>query len=54
VRPTGSRFEGIKAAIPVPAEQALEVLPADPALGCGGDDGQLLGDDLELLRWRVN
>ena len=47
VRPARSRLEGVNAAIPVPAEQALEVLPADPVLGRRGGDGQLLGDDLE-------
>jgi len=47
VRPARSRLDGVKATISVPAEQALEVLPADPVLGRGGGDGQLFGDDLE-------
>ena len=47
VRPTGSRFEGLEAAFPISAEQALQVLSADPALGRGGRDGPLLGDDVQ-------
>ena len=45
--PARAWLEGLEAAVPVPAEQAVQVLPAHPVLGRGGGDGQLLGDDLE-------
>lgn len=38
---------GLEAAIPVSAEQALEVLPVDPVSSGRRGDGHLLGDHLE-------
>jgi hypothetical protein len=45
--PARARLQGLEAAVPVPAEQAVQVLPAHPVRGRGGGDGQLLRDDLE-------
>jgi len=42
-----ARLEGIETAVPIPAQEALQVLPAHPVLARRGGDGQLLGDDLE-------
>jgi hypothetical protein len=41
-RPARARFEGVQAAVPVARQQPVQVLPADPVLGRGGRDGQLL------------
>ena len=40
-RPARARLEGLEAAVPVPAQEAVQVLPADPVLGRRGGDGQL-------------
>ena len=46
-RPTRARLDGFQTAVPVPAQQAVQMLPADPVFDRGGGDGQLLGDDLQ-------
>ena len=46
-RPARARLEGVEPALTVAAEQALEMLTAEPVRGRGGGDGQLPGDDLE-------
>ena len=46
-RPARARLEGLEPAVPVAAEQAVQMPAADAVLGRGGGDGQLRGDDLE-------
>ncbi len=41
VRPAGARLEGIEPAVPVAAEEAVQMPAADPVLGRRGGDGQL-------------
>ena len=41
------RLEFVEPTVPVPPQQLLQMLSADPDLDRGGGDGQLLGDDLE-------
>jgi len=43
----GTWLEGLEPTVAVAADQARELLSADPVRGCRGSDGQLLGDDLE-------
>ena len=43
----GTWLEGLEPTVAVAADQARELLSADPVHGCRGSDGQLLGDDLE-------
>ena len=40
-RPARARLEGVKPALPVPAEEAVQMPAAHPVLGRGGGDGQL-------------
>ena len=41
VRPPGPRLQIVKATLPVPPQETVQVPAADPALGRGGGDGQL-------------
>ena len=43
----GTWLEGVEPTVAVAADQARELLSADPVRGRRGSDGQLLGDDLE-------
>ena len=40
-RPAGARLEGVEPAVPVPAQEAVQVSAADPVLRRRGGDGQL-------------
>jgi hypothetical protein len=40
-RPTGAWLEGVKPALPVAAQEPVQMPAAHPVLGCGGGDGQL-------------
>jgi hypothetical protein len=46
-RSAGARLEGLEPAVPVPVQEPVQVPAAHAALGRGGSDGQLPGDDLE-------
>ena len=39
--PAGAWLDGVEAALAVPPQQAMQVLPADPKLRCRGGDGRL-------------
>ena len=40
-RPPRPRLEAVEAVVPVPPQEAVQVLAADPVLGRRGGDGQL-------------
>jgi len=47
VRSAGARLEVLHAAFAVPAQESVQMLATDAALGRGGGDGQSPGDDLQ-------